>query len=117
MLDQFFSGKNFYNILVYRNRKGENLEGRFFEEEIFDTYTVKLKELNAAIRKRRKTFRAGEIDEELYSRYRRSCTRENRASDLPVMPGWEFRISKYGIICLVVWAVFSFYLRSLPLST
>lgn len=71
MLDQSFSAKNFYNILIYQNRKGENLEGRFFQEEVFEQYTVKVKHLNSCIRERRKEIKFSDKDDELFFRYRR----------------------------------------------
>lgn len=71
MLDQSFSAKNFYNILVYQNRKGENLEGRFFKDKIFDIYTVEIKRLNSCIRERRKYIQESGKDKKIFFRYRR----------------------------------------------
>ena len=45
MLDQSFSAENFYSILVYENRKGNNLEKKFFRDNVFEKYSLKLKEI------------------------------------------------------------------------
>ena len=50
MFDQSFSAKNFYNILINENRRGNNLEKEFFRQEIFVTYTLEIKKLNSKLR-------------------------------------------------------------------
>lgn len=78
MLDQSFSAENFYNILIYENRKGNNLEKEFFKREIFDKYSLNLKEINIKLRKKLSAFlkedskvRNYEVDEEFYKRYKK----------------------------------------------
>jgi len=78
MLDQSFSAKNFYDILIYENRKGKNLEKEFFKREIFDKYSLKLKEINIKLRMKVSAFlkedskvRNYKVTEELYKRYKK----------------------------------------------
>ncbi len=67
MLDQSFSSGNFYKILTYENRRGMNLEKKYFENEVFKTYTLEVKRLNDLIRQRRKQT----IEKDLFLRYKR----------------------------------------------
>lgn len=69
MLDQSFSAKNFYNILIYENRKGENLEGRFFKTQVFEAYTVKVKNINSRIKEARRRVELEGKEDELFFRY------------------------------------------------
>jgi hypothetical protein len=78
MLDQSFSAENFYSILVYENRKGNNLEKKFLRYKIFERYSLKLKEINSKLRKRLRVFKKEDtktrnytISENLYKRYKR----------------------------------------------
>lgn len=77
MLDQSFSAKNFYTILLEENRKGINLEKEFFKTEIFDKYSLKIKEINKKLRTNIRSFirkdnksRNYTLTQELYIRYK-----------------------------------------------
>lgn len=75
MFDQSFSAKNFHNILINENRKGRNLEKKFFEREIFVKYTLKIKDLNKKLKKNLNTFKNQDTksrnpNNELYERYK-----------------------------------------------
>ena len=50
MLDQSFSANNFYSILLYENRKGENIEKKYFENDIYNNYTLKISNINSKLR-------------------------------------------------------------------
>jgi hypothetical protein len=76
MFDQSFSAKNFYNILIYENRKGRNLEKEFFEQEIFVKYSLRIKEINKKLKRDIKEFTKQDIKNrkpspELYRRYKK----------------------------------------------
>jgi hypothetical protein len=75
MFDQSFSAKNFYNILINENRKGRNIEKKIFEIEIFNRYSLRLKEINKKIRRNNSTFKnqytkKRKPSNELYKRYK-----------------------------------------------
>ena len=57
MFDQSFSAKNFYNILLVENRKGNNREKEFFEENIYKKYTLKIRDINNILKKNLNTFK------------------------------------------------------------
>jgi len=61
MLDQSFTANNFYNIFLYENRKGNNIEKKFFENDIYIKYTLKISEINSKLRTSRKTFIKNDI--------------------------------------------------------
>ncbi len=65
MLDQSFSAHNFLRIAIDENRKGINLEKEFYKSEIYDKYTLVLKDINKSLRERKKTI----TNKELYNRY------------------------------------------------
>jgi len=76
MFDQSFSAKNFYNILIQENRKGQNLERRFFETEVFTPYSQTIKEINDKIKTNIKQFAKNDHknrqpSEDVYKRYKR----------------------------------------------
>ncbi len=51
MFNPTFSAKNFYDVLCRENRKGVNIEKRFFNESIYEKYTLSIKEINQKLRK------------------------------------------------------------------
>jgi len=76
MLDQSFSAKNFHTILVDENRKGNNLEKEFFEQEIFNAFTKKIRDLNKKLKVNINTFINKDIkgrkpSKELFKRYKK----------------------------------------------
>lgn len=82
MFDQSFSAKNFYNILLIENRKGRNLEKKFFEQEIFIKYTLRIRDINKNLKKNLITFinqdpRLRKPSEKTYEKYK-SLLRENK---------------------------------------
>lgn len=101
MLDQSFSANNFLSIAIDENRKGVNLEKEFYKSEIYDKYTLVLKEINKSLRERKKTV----TDEELFKRYfrflnhfKRKVKKEKENKFLEILNVVCEKVNKKGFI-------------------
>jgi hypothetical protein len=68
MLDQSFTANNFYNIFLYENRKGNNIEKKFFENDIYIKHTHKIREINSKLRTSREIFIKNDIKNRIPSK-------------------------------------------------
>lgn len=77
-LDQSFTANNFYSILLYENRKGENIEKKYFENDTYIKYTLKISKINSKLRASLKTFIKNDAlkrrtpSKEVFIRYKKS---------------------------------------------
>jgi len=55
MFEQSFSAENFYNILISENRKGNNLEKKFFPK-IYNNYLLGISDINKNLKKNHQEF-------------------------------------------------------------
>jgi len=77
MLDQSFSEKNFYNIIDLENRKGNNIEKKYFYDEVYISYKEKVAPINDKIFTSLKNFIRYDLikkrkpSKEVYRRYKK----------------------------------------------
>jgi hypothetical protein len=77
MLDQSFRADNFYSIFLSENRKGKNIEKKYFKNDIYNKYTREISEINLKLRTPLNKFIQNDIikkrnpSKETYIRYKK----------------------------------------------